>query len=266
LGGIISSADITAMKDYLMNQNGRLFLSGFRWFHDIKLRDPAFLEEYLHVSQKAIGRVYKVQGFEDNPLAAGTSYRYESFVPNTNLVMVNALGDASPAFYDYNYPDSVVGVTYSGNYKTVLLTFPFEYISDDFEVRGHQPKDTLLNRIIEFFDGTQTGIYDGSGFAALPRNFDLNQNYPNPFNPSTTISYTLRAANDGGRPARTRLTLYNALGQRVRTLVDKVQLPGNYTVEWNGRNSSGDRVASGVYLYRLTRGSDNLTKKMVLLK
>jgi len=56
------------------------------------------------------------------------------------------------------------------------------------------------------------------------------------------------------------------LGQEVRTLVDAVQVPGTYTVEWDGRGNGGNRVASGVYFYRLDRGSESQSRKMVLLK
>ncbi|MCK4773414.1 MAG: T9SS type A sorting domain-containing protein [Candidatus Krumholzibacteria bacterium] len=99
------------------------------------------------------------------------------------------------------------------------------------------------------------------------RDVELQQNYPNPFNPSTTISYTLRALDGGAINApRTNLTIYNMLGRKVRTLVDEVQIPGVYNVEWDGTDRSGQKVASGIYLYRLSRGDEAETRKMVLLK
>ena len=94
----------------------------------------------------------------------------------------------------------------------------------------------------------------------LPFKFELSQNYPNPFNPVTTIEY--------GLPERShvRIDVYNVLGQKVRTLVDRVTPAGSYTVSWDGTNSSGSPVATGVYLYRFQAAEHVETKKMLLLK
>jgi uncharacterized repeat protein (TIGR01451 family) len=94
----------------------------------------------------------------------------------------------------------------------------------------------------------------------LPTAFSLSQNYPNPFNPTTTISFEL--------PVRDHVTLtvYNMLGQRMAVLVDDFLSAGAHTVEWDGRGSSGQAAATGVYLYRLEAGKTVKTKKMVLMK
>ena len=111
-------------------------------------------------------------------------------------------------------------------------------------------------------DPTAVGDDNGDG---LPDHFELAQNYPNPFNPTTEISYSV-AATPGTGPARTNLTIFNVLGQKVRTLVDRVQSAGTYTVEWNGTSDSGAKVSSGIYFYRITSGDFVDTKKMALLK
>ena len=88
----------------------------------------------------------------------------------------------------------------------------------------------------------------------------LAQNSPNPFNPSTTISYT--AENDGPLT----LTVFDTAGRRVRTLISAPHLAGReYRVEWNGRDDSGQRAASGLYFYRLDNRDFSETKRMVLL-
>ena len=98
----------------------------------------------------------------------------------------------------------------------------------------------------------------------LPTSFQLNQNFPNPFNPSTTISFDL--------PTRSKVTLtvFNLLGQKVSTLVDKDLTANSYKVEWDGRSDTGESVASGIYFYKLiAEAEDNEfveTKKMMLLK
>ena len=98
----------------------------------------------------------------------------------------------------------------------------------------------------------------GSG-QALPEGFGLGQNYPNPFNPRTVIPYKLAA--DGS----VRLEVFNLLGQRVVTLVDGEQAAGGYTARWDARAASGQGVAAGVYVYRLTAGGGTATRRMVLV-
>ena len=94
----------------------------------------------------------------------------------------------------------------------------------------------------------------------LPDWYRLHQNYPNPFNPTTIIEYDLPYS------STTNLTVFNIKGQRVRTLIDERQSAGNHTVTWDGRDSHGDVVASGVYFYRLSVGNVLHSKKMLLLK
>lgn len=93
----------------------------------------------------------------------------------------------------------------------------------------------------------------------LPRSFSLDQNYPNPFNPSTDITFSLRQLSD------VRLVVYNVLGQPVSELVEGSLPAGAYKVRWDGTNSAGRRVASGVYLYTLSTGRGVIASKMMTL-
>ncbi len=101
----------------------------------------------------------------------------------------------------------------------------------------------------------------------VPTKFSLYQNYPNPFNPTTTITYSIPANagvetlfTEAGEYA-TSLQIYNVLGEKVTTLVNEKQAPGNYAVQFNASN-----LSSGVYFYTLRVGNFTATKKMVLLK
>ena len=95
----------------------------------------------------------------------------------------------------------------------------------------------------------------------LPTAFALADNFPNPFNPTTTIQYALPQAAD------VELTVYNVVGQPVRTLVAEHQSAGRYAVEWDATNDSGHSLSSGLYFYRLQAGGEFLkVKKMLLLK
>jgi hypothetical protein len=90
--------------------------------------------------------------------------------------------------------------------------------------------------------------------------FILSQNSPNPFNQETIIKYSLPT--DGA----VDLSIYNLLGQKVRTLVDQIQRADDYQVSWDGKNEKGQDVASGVYLYKLDAGWRSDRKKMVVIR
>jgi hypothetical protein len=107
---------------------------------------------------------------------------------------------------------------------------------------------------------TYTDVRDGTEEAALPTSFFLSHNYPNPFNPETQIDYALP------RNCNVNLTIYNILGQKLKTLVDELQKAGFKTVHWDGKDDQGEEVASGIYFYRLKAGDYFETKKMVLLR
>lgn len=94
-----------------------------------------------------------------------------------------------------------------------------------------------------------------------PTEYRLLQNYPNPFNPSTIISYEVP---DDGVPVS--LIIYNIQGQEVKTLVNGVQNAGSYKITWDGTNNFGERVGSGVYIYRIQANKFVGIKKLVLLK
>jgi hypothetical protein len=100
----------------------------------------------------------------------------------------------------------------------------------------------------------------GSNPSQVPTSYALNQNYPNPFNPSTEISFALSQA------GHVRLSVYNVLGQQVRTLIDQDMEAGNKSITWDGRSDNGSPAASGIYFYRIQANDFVDTRKMTLLK
>ncbi len=101
----------------------------------------------------------------------------------------------------------------------------------------------------------------GNPDAALPQTPQLLPNYPNPFNSQTTIPYALP------QQTQVRLSIYNTLGQVVRVLVDEQQSAGRHEAIWDSRDESGQRVASGVYLYLLdVAGQRVIQRKMSLVQ
>ncbi len=102
-----------------------------------------------------------------------------------------------------------------------------------------------------------TGIAD---YALVPVNYSLSQNYPNPFNPLTVINYVI------SQTEVVHLVILDLLGRKVTELVNQSQNSGHYQVSWNGRNSLGLPVSSGVYLYQITAGKFTETRKMILVR
>ena len=111
----------------------------------------------------------------------------------------------------------------------------------------------------DWFTIGEMGIGDGFVYT-VPDQYVLHQNYPNPFNPTTTIAYDL------SQSGHTRVSVLNLLGQEVAILTDGYLDAGQYHIIWNGRDSAGSPVNSGVYFYRVKSGNFADTKKMILLK
>ena len=94
----------------------------------------------------------------------------------------------------------------------------------------------------------------------LPDKTELLQNFPNPFNPTTNIPLSLSDR------SHVQLAVFNLLGQKIATLINQSLEPGYYTINWNGRETSGHLAAAGMYFYMLETDSFRLTKKMTLVK
>ena len=130
-----------------------------------------------------------------------------------------------------------------------------------------------------YYDVTGVVNYSYSNFKLEPRDADditiitdnndehnqiysvkLIGNYPNPFNPQTTIAFTTKETGN------VSIVIYNVVGQKIRTLVNKSYNSGQHRVVWNGKNDFNKTVGSGIYFYNMRNGKYTSTKKMILLK
>ena len=141
---------------------------------------------------------------------------------------------------------------------------PGPIIGDDFDGDGYidlATANVISNDISILFNLSDdiTSIRDDLP-SELPLGYSLAQSYPNPFNPEAVIEFTLPVR------AEVSLDVFNILGRKVRTLMTGELSAGDHQLVWDGRNSSGKQVSSGVYLYRLTSGEYSATRKMVLVK
>jgi hypothetical protein len=165
-----------------------------------------------------------------------------------------------------NANDELIGRRYAGFDQTVINAqyplrigkatdgdYPPYFVGnfDEIQMFNYPAAGLPLEEVI-------TGI--DQGIAEVPVRYELAQNYPNPFNPTTEIQFTIP------KKEHVKLTVYNILGAKVKTLINEEVTPGVNTVVWDGKNEAGRRVASGVYLYSLNTDNYNKVRKMVLLK
>ena len=125
-------------------------------------------------------------------------------------------------------------------------------------------KNNTITTDITSFGVYAIGLGNGSKVgegSQTPPSFTLAQNYPNPFSDNTVIKFEI------GKTTDVSLKVYNIAGQLVNTIFEGTKEPGVYTIEWNGTNSSGEKISNGVYLYTLQAGSEfKATKKMLLVR
>jgi len=152
------------------------------------------------------------------------------------------------------------------HWNTIMMSFAWEDLIDPPDSPPGNWKKVWVDKIL-------TGVLPDSiqalaqptdapdRVAALPRTTVLHQNVPNPFNPVTTIRFDL------ARASHVTLSVYDVVGRRVRTLLDASMPAGwDHRVTWNGQDENGRRVASGIYLYRLSAADFNRTMKLIVLK
>jgi len=150
------------------------------------------------------------------------------------------------------------GVKYdAGTFKTIHLPWMLCHLVKDTLNTPQDEAVVLMNNIFTWF-GTNTAVDDQE--VAVVTQYDLAQNYPNPFNPVTHIDYSVP------KTVNVELTVYNSLGQKVKSLVNKKVAAGHHQVAWDGTNAAGQLVTSGTYFYQIKAGDFVKVNKMVFLK
>ncbi|GAB4323106.1 MAG: hypothetical protein Kow0074_15060 [Candidatus Zixiibacteriota bacterium] len=143
-----------------------------------------------------------------------------------------------------------------GTYETERPRHRLMWVYSFTDDQGNQVVEPAFPK----FEPTTIQVEAAGSSSAIPTQYSLNQNYPNPFNPSTEISFALPQA------GRVDLSIYNVLGQHVRSLVNGHMEAGKHTVTWDGRDKNGNVAASGIYFYRIKADEFTDIRKMTLLK
>jgi len=175
------------------------------------------------------------------------TWRVESEVSNSGYRVYR---DGTPIAFVEGRGNSDSPLTYTWIDKDVTAGTIYRYRIADVDLNGNE---TVHDIVAE-----ATPKPSASG--QVPTTYALAQNYPNPFNADTQIQFSLAQA------GYTTLKIYNTTGQLIRTLVDGHLDARMHRVRWDGRNSSSELVASGIYFYRLSSGNFTETKKMSFLK
>ncbi len=173
--------------------------------------------------------------------------------------------------YLANFPGYFFGAKDGIVYKLSGLNGEIELTSDpmdidtilwcnEFDLSGGDLV-TVTNQTLEVYTvDLFTDVDAGDNTSVQPKSFHLGQPYPNPFNPSCVIEYSIPER------SHTTIAVYNILGHKVATLVDRIKPAGRHSIRWYGKDDSGNPAASGIYLYRMEAGKFVGLRKMLLLK
>ncbi|MCH7886693.1 MAG: T9SS type A sorting domain-containing protein [Candidatus Marinimicrobia bacterium] len=265
----LSASEEDSLAAFL-DAGGRLFLTGQNIVENLPDTSD-LLTNYLQVSHGGTSGLFFASGVEGNPVTFGLNLFGVSGGDGANnqtskdiLIPTGIAADAMT--YGTTGSDVAAVTVDDGNYKVFLTGFGFEGLNSGNTV--FTSPEELMFRTLTWFGIPGLVSVEDEIVTALPKEFSLGQNYPNPFNPETSINYAIP------QDASVRLTIYNILGQKISTIVDEQKSSGVYSVSWNGRNNTGNQVASGLYFYRLeakhiTNGNQRIfvdAKKMLLLR
>jgi len=167
----------------------------------------------------------------------------------------------------FSVPTSVKVIDYWSIFPEDSLWDFRHYLATNFgligkDVEGADPESWITCSIIENiqYGNCMFLDIDVNPSSAPNDDFKLDQNYPNPFNQSTHISFKIP------RAVYVDLSIYNILGEKVITLVNRVKFPGRHSVEWDGLDESSSEVPSGIYMLKLNAGVFTEYKKMIIIK
>ena len=222
--------------------------------------------------------------FGNNSLAGGKLYYYSDPANHTFIVEWDTVPHHSditiketfeiilrdPAYYTTPTGDGEIIFQYKDVEEAGSCTVGIENSTEDIgllylynEIYDPTANELVNGMAIKFTTAVPNVVSIGDDEEInklIPNTYSLEQNYPNPFNPETRINYSLP------EPTYVKLNIYDINGTLVRTLQEGNKSAGRYEAIWDGKNSTGNKVGSGVYFYRIQANSFSQVKKMILLK
>jgi hypothetical protein len=256
-------------------------------------RDGGVLPPWFQGTPASVFPPYEGGGFAANNFQRANGTYIDDYLVSPAISgvgqpgVVDSLGFMARSVFNpppaMNYPDSLMVLLSTTGIDTADFSIVLDYFSvpksgwtlKRYDLTSRVPSNSTIHIAFRYlhYEGGPPGTnsdFMGVDFVHVkrsfptnvetpspqqPHSFDLSQNYPNPFNPTTKIRFRLEVS------GFTRLRVCDVLGNEVATLVNEVKLPGSYEVTWNGVD-----MASGVYFYVLTSGSETQTKMMMVLR
>lgn len=233
------------------------------------LKDSTIAEGQHYTTFMVRAATETPQVYFDSPPDSGYSVDNLSPAPPMNFVAMYNTGNGNQLVWD---PSTDADFDYYSIYRDtdpnfapspanrVYVTSSEGWADPDYDGGMVYYKVTVTD-----FSGNESDASGPEPATAIepftPARYALHQNVPNPFNPMTSITYDLPEASE-----LITLRIYDVAGALVRSLVNSEKAAGRYTVTWDGQDEAGERVASGVYFYRLTAGEFSQTRKLTILK
>ena len=252
---LFESSFIDSLK-MMFNSGKKIFISGQNFAEYLNTANPEFLYNYIGINylknasifaNKIYGKSTDYFGKDITQLRINGS---EGAANETSIDIVQSRGDFNVSLaFKSDGSDATGGwKVFTSGAKLFYLGFGFESINDSL---SSIKRNELFSLVYNWFKNPLSVNPD---FSPL-NTFRLNQNYPNPFNAHTKISFTI--------PYRTfvNLTIYNLLGQAVKTLINEELDAGTHNVDFDAQD-----FASGIYIYKISTNNFSATKKMILLK
>jgi hypothetical protein len=222
------------------------------WIRDVSDADPggdfaALKMEALDADGNNVTTIETIQtGVTSDWAQFSATFTVAPTAVTARVVLVATRWDGG-AQCAYQFDDVEMSRASSGNGRLV------------FQVGNNCIPDFSTQRVNPVFANTG-GVGVESEESMIPKEFALYDNFPNPFNPTTQIAIDLP------EDAYTELTVWNIMGQQVTTVYSGNLNAGRHNVTFNGRDMTGNMLSSGMYIYRVTAGKYNATKKMTLMK
>ena len=276
-------ADTLLIAEFL-DDGGYLFLSsmdmpaagfGYSW-GSYTTQPGEFCHDYLHLmggvddyATDSISVYYGVAGDPITGVFAGwpiISYPYSWAGPGYNYAGSCEIDstdlNASGIFYDLSSEMSGYKYSLPGGHKIVFLYWPFNDLVNIDGTVDTTSQDVLVARILAWFGIGSVGVEErlSDRLSSESNMYLLWQNWPNPARGQTAISFNVP------EPAHATVSVYDVTGRIVAELLNDHIDTGRHSVNWNGRNQSGKEVPSGIYIYTLSAGNQNLARKMVLIR
>jgi hypothetical protein len=216
------------------------------WDDDDFVKPPVSPSDYVSLSFKNMNENLSADYRTINNEGQSWDFTAISSKPNEPMHIKTELGGDFPPHFQFFLLD----LKSERMYNLKSLT---EY---DFVLQKNEN-----SRQFRIVAGTDKFLEKNSnGIPVIPVEYSLSQNFPNPFNPETTIKYSI------SNSSNVTLEIFNILAQKVRTLVNKYQGIGSYSITWNGKDNNGILVASGIYYYQIHANNFRSVKKMTFIK